>query len=369
MRQNLLFQRILPAYRVSLFEKLFLQLNIKCCFSVKDKVEYNEFSNRDAFEPFGVYEKDSFFFQNVLFKIITYNPPVVICEGALSYPTLWKLFFYKLFFSYKIVIWTHGIHNKDIENPFSDWKGKLKKYLFSNADALILYDNDRKELLEKYISGQKIVVANNTLDTEICFNIYEKLNKIGKENIRKELNWKQGKHIVFIGRLNNKIYLQRWLEDFKKIQSKESIYFHIIGEGIDLPKLKKSAGDNVFFYGKNEEENQIGKYLYASDVMFYPDNIGLSLVHAMCYACPVILQKKFSIGITHGPEINYAEERKNVVYFNYESENFLKEIEQILVNTDFLQMGINAQNTIKNKATSEHFINGFKEIMNYFQYK
>src|SRR5690625_1684041 len=166
----ILFQRVLPSYRVPMFRYLYNDLNILVCHSKPprfgkitsnlQKVDYPAMS----VGRFYFLQKETAVIQNVFKPLFKYRPEVVISPASLLYATTWLLLLMKPFFKFKLILWGHGINNADVNAPFKGVRGKVTKWLFNRADAILLYSKQRKLSLEKAISTT-VFVAVNTLDT------------------------------------------------------------------------------------------------------------------------------------------------------------------------------------------------------------
>ncbi|RLD83072.1 MAG: hypothetical protein DRJ02_13365, partial [Bacteroidetes bacterium] len=120
----LLFQRLIPHYRVALFKKLHEKLGIVVCHSRARKgaslQEQQELDFPNEVLPRVYFGRSATAMRQCVRPILKkYRPSVVITEFSLSYITFWCLFLLRKIFHYKLVVWTHGVKSKEMLQPFS----------------------------------------------------------------------------------------------------------------------------------------------------------------------------------------------------------------------------------------------------------
>jgi hypothetical protein len=172
-----------PHYRIQLFKKLYQKDNIIVCHSKAKKGASLEESLEMDFENVVLQrlyfsKSQTAMGQRIGPVLKKYKPHIVITEFSLSYLTFWLLMIYKAIYKYKIIVWSHGVKNKEINKPFTTWKSKLQLWGFNRANAVVLYSEKRKNMLMSRIKDPgKLFVAYNTLDTEKLAGIYRTLKK------------------------------------------------------------------------------------------------------------------------------------------------------------------------------------------------
>ncbi|MEL6797312.1 MAG: glycosyltransferase family 4 protein, partial [Planctomycetota bacterium] len=95
----------------------------------------------------------------------------------------------------------------------------------------------------------------------------------------------------------------------------------VIGKGPDLDNVKATAErlgvtDRVLCPGPIYGEDNIGPWLCSSDVFCYPANIGLSILHAMNYALPVVTSDHIE---SQNPEIEALRDGENGLLYRHGS--------------------------------------------------
>jgi glycosyltransferase involved in cell wall biosynthesis len=369
----LLFQKLIPYYRIAVFKNLFQSLGIVTCHSLGLKGSSNKsFNERIDFPteilPSLYYQKkETSLIQSILPVIRKYKPGIVITEFSFRYLTFWCLYLVRKRFRFKLIIWTHGISNHDLDKPFHGIKGRLRKYIFLKVDAMIVYSQQRAELIRANLKTNNIFIAKNTIDLTRNFEVYNKLSISGKRNIRKKLGFKEKYHIVFIGRLVKAKRLDILLEVYMQLVKTIDVALHIIGDG---PETKIFKNDNyihngIYLYGELYNVEETGEIIYSSDLMVYPGAVGLAILHSFSMGIPLIAFNPVNNIPPHGPEIECLENRKNGVLCEIDTGIMAEEIKDILLNPMLLEsMQNNALSTAK-EYSIDRFLSGFAEAIDY----
>jgi glycosyltransferase involved in cell wall biosynthesis len=372
----LLFQRILPAYRIPVFRALHKRFGVITCYSDEKKGQSLKSVNNGIDFPAEKLERIYFgsspttVLQRVFKSLNSRKPKVVISEGSPSYITLWLLMLLKPFYRYKLIVWTHGIKNNEIHKPFSSLASKLALRIMKKADAVILYSNERKIILEKYINHPaKLFVANNTLDTSQYELLLNKFDEQGKVSIKQDLGWNARFNLIFIGRLLTSKRIDLLIDAFKMLPESTDVQLHIIGDGPAKEELEREAATDarIKLYGALYDDEITGKYLYASDMMVMPGYVGLSVIHAFAFGCPVITCKTNEVtGPFHSPEIEYLRNDHNGYLLDMNAATIANEIRFLLEHPAKLEeMSSKALKTAYKEASLDKMIQGFEQAINY----
>jgi glycosyltransferase involved in cell wall biosynthesis len=372
----LLFQRIMPAYRIPVFKELYRRFGVFTCYSDEKKGQSLKSENKGVDFPAEKMKRIYFgssptrVLQNIIKPLNKYKPEVVISEGSPSFLSLWILMLLKSLYDYKLIVWTHGIKNNEVHKPFSSRASKLALKIMKKADAVILYSDERKIILEKYINHpEKLFVANNTLDTAQYELLLNKFDEQGKVSIKQELGWNARCNLIFIGRLLTSKRLDVLIDAFKLLPETTDVHLHIIGDGPDKEKLEKEAAKDarIKLYGALYDDEITGKYLYASDIMIMPGYVGLSVIHAFAYGCPVISCKtNETTGPFHSPEIEYLKEDLNGYLLDLKPAIIAGEILFLLQHPAKLEkMSKAALKTAYKEATIDKMMQGFEKAIKY----
>ncbi len=308
-------------------------------------------------------------------EILALKPDVIICElaiGILNLPVIINLC---KVFNIKIAFWSHGYNRKTGFNPEKSLIDKYRLYLMRMVDANIVYSQQDRKLMEKYLENP-VFVAQNTLDTNALSKIHQNLMDEGKMELKQRLGIQQEYNLVFIGRMLSSKMPEMLLKiyDFLITNHNLRVGIHFIGGGGVLKEIKKKASikdypDDFYFYGPLHDDTKTGEILYACDLMVNPGGLGLSVNHAFCFDCPVISFKNNTGEMAHGPEIEYVQDRKTG--FLLKDRNVEKMAETIFeyLNDENLkiEMQCNIRFSVESVFPIEKMVNGVMDCVNYLE--
>lgn len=369
----LLFQRIVPHYRIPVFNRLKHELNVHVCYSSEKKgALISSATMSDNFPGERVcrtyfLNKETCVIQNVIKPLLKYRPKIVISEFSIGYLSFWALLFLKVIFRFKLIAWSHGINNDEILKPFSSWKSKLLLSVLGVVDGLILYSSVRKKMIEEKVGEKsKLFLAQNTLAIDGLIKSQEKLALYGRKALHEELSFKERYHLIYIGRLLKEKRIDLLLDVFSDISSEHDIALHIIGSGPELKIIEEYRDLHSFYYhGAIFDDVQISKYLFASDIFLNPGVVGLSIVNAFSHGKPLITCKTTSKGPFHGPEFEYLESGKNGIICDSTVESIKGALSQLLNDTNLLaKLSSGALETAKTRCSIDKMVAGFRNAIN-----
>lgn len=373
-----LFQRILPHYRVPVFEKLNLELNNELVVISGQKPEdTHHFDVVGQNMPFkSVYTKNRWFlgekavWQKFWQPFRQYGKPeVVIIEHNPRILSLYPLLIYCKTFNIPLIFWGHGGSQKRNVATSNKWQDKLHRWLIRNCSAYICYSDSIKEKLAEIADRYKLFVARNTLDTDSLSAIKKQLKNAGKQTVKEELQLKKKYHLCFIGRLVTEKQMDYALDVYEIIrQSRQDVGFIIIGDGPERSALENQVNEkklkDVIFTDAISEWEKSGKFLFCSDVLINPGEVGLSVNHAFCFGLPVVTQKKGEIGPYHGPEIEYVVNgQTGFLCDNGDKEQMAQKIIEIFKND--LYFGHRASTYCKQNLSLRIMIDGIKDAISF----
>ncbi len=366
----LIFQRILPYYRLPVFRRLYNQFGAIVCHSEERKGASLTSAWREADFPqcliprMYLVGKETAALQHVLAPLRRYRPTIVISEFAVAYASLWLLMLLRPVFRFKLLLWTHGISNDEIFQPLASGRGKLARWLLSRADGIICYSRERRNMLAAALGAQapKLYVASNTIDTSAQFQLYDRFEAVGRESIRRELGCGSGLMLVYIGRLIQDKGIKLLLRAFDRISNELSITLHIIGDGPERTNVEEQARRNplIRFHGAIWDEEVTGKILYAADLCLNPGYVGLSIVQCFSFGTPLLTCRSSEEGPFHSPEIEYLQPGVNGLYAEARPEAIAEAAISLLNDPERLQaMSAAARQTAETECSLDRMMEGF----------
>jgi len=272
---------------------------------------------------------------------------------------------------YKIVLWSFGYDYETGFNPQNSLKDLIRLKYYQKADAVIFYWEKGKEEIEKYSKTKEhYFVAPNTINTDILVKYKNDFDKLGKGSIKKHLKVFADFHFVFVGRLIPDKEVLLLLKAVKLLEnSGYNFRVTIIGDGCEINVLKKYVNenglDNVYFLGEILDQYDVSKWIYISDAFILPGRLGNSVVQSFCLGVPIVSQEKE--GHFHGEGIGYIKNNINSLLCSEGDVVDLKnKMEFIILNPEYsTELGKKAYKTVTVEASTERFIEGFEEAINY----
>lgn len=373
---TLLFQKVVPSYRVPIFRMLCNTLGIVVCHSLAKKTaSWQSFHERMDFPNILIKSlhlgwSETNVLQNVIPTLLVCRPRVVISEFSLGYLTFWLLFLLRPLFRFRLAVWTHGIANNEMPHPFTSFRSRVERCVYNHADAVLLYSQERKRLLGTKIDRSKLFVATNTMDTTFMLHQYDDLVLKGRGLIKRELGISSRFNLIYMGRLLPEKRIDLLLESFKLLSGRFDVSLHIIGDGPEMVRVREYQADcqAIYAYGAIYDEELLGRYLFVSDMLLNPGYVGLSIVHAFCYGTPLVTCRMSATGPFHSPEIEYLHDGVNGLYCDLSAVSLADNIAGVLGEPPRLaSMSDNALRTAREDCSIEKMLQGFGAMLNSLQ--
>ncbi len=310
-----LIQRIFSGYRKPVYDLISQAIDLKLLHGKNQsgiqtgKAEYAEEIPYFNYMP----GRETTILLFPLWRIARFRPQVVISDLALGMLNLPLIILGCKLMGIRFAYWSHGYNRKTGFEPGKRWIDWYRLQLLRMVDAHIVYSEFDKQVLKEYISGEKIFVAQNTLDTRRLGEIKAELDQTGKEEIKKSLGITHQYNLIFIGRLLHEKRPDMLVDIYSRLRDRyqKRVGIHFVGKGEMLEPIRErvrelGADDDFYFHGSIYDEVESGKLLFASDMMVMPGYLGLSVNHAFCFDCPVMSFKRIGDFPAHSPEVEYV---------------------------------------------------------------
>jgi glycosyltransferase involved in cell wall biosynthesis len=235
--------------------------------------------------------------------IAEHKPDVVIMQANLRSLSCWSIpsmcrkmgipcFGWGKINSYSKVAW--------VSNQF-------KKHFFKRFDGLVVYSqSSRKELLDRGIPDERIVVAQNTIDTRRIFSDWDRIAARAAE-LRKH-NGLEGKIVLqCIGRMDpekrHADLINAWPE-LRKLDDRLRLVLVSGGPLLDQIKAhaKQVDAERIVVTGRVPEGDDYC-WIAASDISIYPGAVGLAINQSLALKKPTIIADEWGADgelIVHG---------------------------------------------------------------------
>lgn len=368
----LIFQRILPPYRLAVFRELYRRFAARVCFSdahasasLKSVDETPDFPTERIGRRY-IGARETAALQNPLPLLRRFKPRIVVSEFAAAYLTMWVLLCLRPFFGFKLLLWTHAVDNHDIHHPFASRRGRLALWLFKRVDGIICYSRSRCEMVRSALgeNAPQLFVAPNTIDTSAQHALYDEFETRGKAALRAELGMRRRFQLVYIGRLIAEKRIDLLLESFNKLSAVLDVELHVIGDGPERASVESAAARNdaIICHGAIWDERRSGAFLYAADVCLNPGYLGLSLVHCFCFGTPIVSCLSTEEGPFHSPEVDYLQPGVNGLLLASDADALAGALQQFLTDEAALSsMSAAARRTSLEEVSLDRMMDGFAE--------
>ncbi len=300
------------------------------------------------------------FMPGIIIYILRNKPDAILALNNVKNITEYVSLILSKIINVKFIWWTHAFDHQE-KIFYTEIKRAYVLFFFHLADAIITFSPRGTEyLLNKNFSPLKVLTAPNTLDTSKIFKLRELDDVQNYHKICKNLGVNpEDRTILFSGRLLKRKRIFDGVEAFKIVEKKiTNSKFVIIGGGEELEALKKIKQEgnfkNIILLGEVYDDLVLNRWFSIAKLFLIPGCLGLSIVHAFCYALPVITEK----APCHGPEIQYLKDGINgyMVEENNIQQLADRIIELLNDETKRTNFANNAFNTAKNEANIENTI-------------
>jgi glycosyltransferase involved in cell wall biosynthesis len=369
-------QPAIPKYRLPLFKSLAKQknINLKLFYSIIDitipnvvPIGINSFFSEML--KFRIIGKQTMLWHQAQWKIASNSvSDVIILTWDLHYLSLLPALFRAKLNKVPVILWGHGFSKN--ENKF---KLILRKMVAFYSSAIILYDfNTAKSYINNGFNKKKIFVAPNSLDQTPIIEAKKywstKLKKLRKFQSIYNLN--PSKTIIYIGRVYPKNNLKILILALPKITKViKNIKLIVIGSGKEIGELKALSKEykvdkHIIWVGELYKETEIAKWMLSSSVFCYPENIGLSIMHAFGYGLPVVTS---NLTRKHNPEIYSLRNKKNGLTYTNGSVNSLVKTLKTMLNKNKQRVCLSdeALITVESKFNIKKMTSGFIDAIDY----
>ncbi len=168
----------------------------------------------------------------------------------------------------------------------------IRRFFLDRAAGHICYGKElKKELLGRGIAGQRIWIAQNTVNVE---RIAKESEAITRQSARGNIGIQENSIVyLFVGALIKPKNLEALVRAFSVMNLEHSsAELYIVGQGVERAHLEElcqqlEMSKNIIFTGAKYDAD-LRDYFAAADVFVMPGTGGLAVNEAMAYGLPVI---------------------------------------------------------------------------------
>lgn len=358
----LILQRVIPSYRVRVFEYLTSDKGCDVTIVIGDNKAGEKAQNAPNLsqikshklptKTFAILGRTFVWHKGLLRYLINQKPSHIISEAESHFLGYLTVIFYKMVLNRncRTYLWCfYSLPGRPYErSAFHSFVKKVTRATFNGFVSYTSYG--RRFLISKGINENTISVATNVCDTDKFISLADNLH-LSKEQAKAALTV-DGKFVAsFFGTLTDVknpqliLHLANYFKD-------DNIVFRIIGKGPLESKLKEDAArmklTNLYFDG--HVSNDISVYYRASDVVLVPGRGGIVISEAMSFGVPVIVHE------ADGVELDLIVDGKSgVIVPTAALSSFAAPIEELHRNKEkLLSLSHNASNIIRDHFNSKN---------------
>lgn len=268
------------------------------------------------------------------------------------------------------VVWGHGYSKQE-----TWWRLRARSGMGRWADAALFYNHLTCDDYQQQLKWPKerCFVALNSIDQQPI----EAARKTWLESPHDLEQFRQ-KHgldaqqtLLFVSRLHADNGTQRLLTAAAELTSEfPRLRLVIIGKGepefSELKKLAEKLGiaERLIMPGAIYEESEIAPWFLSATVFVYPQNIGLSLLHAFGYGLPVVTSDKVA---SQNPEIEAFSDNYNGAFYRDGDNHDLSQVLRRLLCDQQLRQRLSqgAVETVSNRFTIPKMVDGLERAIRF----
>lgn len=267
------------------------------------------------------------------------------------------------------ILWGHGYSKSE------KWISKKVRYSIAKlATALLFYNH---KIAQEWISAgfdpKSVFVALNSLDQEPIrrARIEWQQDPARLAAFQQERHIGPGPNILFVSRLHPTNRCDLLVEAAKLLENEfPHLQVFIIGKGEDEERRIRARADSlgvqkrIRFLGPIYEESELAPWFLSSQVFCYPENIGLSLLHAFGYGLPVVTSDNLA---GQNPEIEALRNGENSLLYKDGSVNALVEALRTIFTNRSLTGHLSKESlrTVEEDFTIQNMVAGMAAAVRY----
>ncbi|MBL8660444.1 MAG: glycosyltransferase [Rhodospirillales bacterium] len=309
MPQTVVFQRVVPHYRLAIFERLYKEFGWIVATS-RAAPEYKKLIH-DEFDFIRRFDiefpnKDNPYRAKVPINEIIEKTgaTAIIAEFGLRISSTYELPWLRRTKGKPIVLfWSHGFNmERGLNTPKQKLAQSPRILLSRLVDGHLCYSDEGCAFLSRFMPKERLFVAPNTLDVDSIKTFALDIEPAAAPG------WP---HLINVGRMTPDKDFPRLIRIFRGLRASfPDAALTIIGDGADADKVRAEAGSelgkSIHMLGAEYDEWKLAACYRSADAAVFSGAVGLSVNHALAYGVPVIAYDRTPQGPFHHPEIAYV---------------------------------------------------------------
>jgi glycosyltransferase involved in cell wall biosynthesis len=376
-----IFQRVLPHYRVGIFETIHHSPNFDYSFCIGTKEDASSSLHLSAETPFPVRCRDIWSFQPSKKNPLYFQPAEIAAALGRTYKVLIMNADYHIV-SYllasilgrlrgkKIIHWGHGVPRGRLEKEGS-FRWWLRRTANRLAHAFLFYGKREYDMYARRgVDMRRYFVLNNALDTRPVQALIDALTPEELEAFQKEQGLFGRRVLIYTGRLLKDKCLDQALSAMPRILAKiPNAKLLLVGDGPEMANLQAQAKqlnleDAVRFTGGVFDDATLTRYYLSSELAISPGYVGLMVNHAFMYGLPVLTNDNLW---SHSPEVAMIQPGETGAWFKDNDVNDFadKAVEMLGNPQELARMRENCRRMIASEYNERHMADVFDQAVRY----
>jgi glycosyltransferase involved in cell wall biosynthesis len=265
-----------------------------------------------------------------------------------------------------VILWGHGYSKRPgaVRDTLRNGLGRI-------ADGVLLYSHDvASRLIESgTLPARQVYVAPNALDQTPIQAARRRWmgNSPALEEFRRLHRLNPSRTLLFISRLEagngTELLLRATALLKEEFPGLKTVIIGDGGEGAALKALSSALRieSHTVFTGPIYEEESIAPWMLSATLLCYPVNIGLSLLHAFGYGLPAVTSDN---PIVQNPEIEALHHGVNgLLYRHGDLGDMVNRCRQLLTEHTLRgELSINASRTVSEAFSMDSMVHGFERV-------
>ncbi|NNF60965.1 MAG: glycosyltransferase family 4 protein [Gammaproteobacteria bacterium] len=290
-------------------------------------------------------------------KVLRDPPEILVINGNPRYISSMIAMFVARLRRVPVVWWGHAVSATSVPRRAA-WRYRLMRM---STRIFVYYPEEIARLPDNL--KQRAVGLDNSFDTSASLAVSDSLSRHDIEVFRTAASL-TAPLILTIGRLTAKARIDILLDAMRLLKDDNfNLQLAILGGGELQPYLRdrvREVGltEEILFVGKIFDENEIGRWMRASQLFVYGGAVGLSLLHAFSYGLPAVISSPLS---SHMPEaLLFRDGEHGALFESRNPQSLAATIKRVLSNPEQLDaMGARAQQLVRDRLSVEKMAQNF----------
>lgn len=263
------------------------------------------------------------------------------------------------------VLWGHGYSKHE-----ASWRENLRNRVARFADTLLLYNHKAADaIIDAGFDSARVFVALNALDRTIRAAREFWTARPAELQAFQQAHHLTGRHVLlYVSRLDPDNRVERMIDAVAQLrQQGRDVVGVIVGAGAPLAALQQQAKalgiqEAIHFPGVIYEQEKLAPWFLSADLFCYPENIGLSLLHAFGYGLPVITSDRLD---AQNPEIEALQDGINGRLYAHGDTAALTAVIGTLLDdpATLARLSHHARQTITERFTLANMVDGMEQAV------